>query len=81
MENIRGQGYDGVTNMNGQYSGVQSRIAAKNSSAVYAHCHSNVLNHVLVDACSKNSITKSFFSTVEALYAFFQASTKRHVIL
>ena len=56
IKDIRGQGYDGASNMSGQYSGVQSRIAAENSTAVYVHCHAHVLNLVLVDTCSRNAI-------------------------
>ena len=66
--------------MSGHYSGVQSRIAADNSAAVYVHCHAHVLNLVLVDTCSKNQITRNFFGIIEALYVFFLASTKRHAI-
>lgn len=78
IKDICGQWCDGASNMSGHYSGVQSRIAAENSTAVYIHCHGHVLNLVLVDTCSKNPITKNFFGTVETLYVFFQASTKRH---
>ena len=45
---------------------------------MYVHCHAHVLNLVLVDTCSKNSITKNFFW--DNLYVFFQASTKRHAL-
>ena len=52
-----------------------------NSTAVYVHCHGHVLNLVLVDTCSKTSITKNFiWGDREALYVFFQDSTKRHAL-
>ena len=54
IKDIRGQGYDGASNMSGHYSGMQSRIAAKISTAVYIHCHGHVLNLVLVDTCSNH---------------------------
>ena len=38
FQNLRRQGYDGAANMSGQYSCVQSRIAAKYSKALYVHC-------------------------------------------
>ena len=44
IKDIHGQEYDGASNMSGQYSGVQSRIAVENSTAVYVHCHAHVLN-------------------------------------
>ena len=68
IKDIRGQG---ASNTSGHYSGVQSRIATENSTAVYVHCHSHVLY------APKKTITKTFFGTIEALYVFFQASTKR----
>lgn len=82
VKDICGQGYDGAANMSGQYSGVQSRIAAESFAAVHVHCHSHVLNLVLVDTYSKNPITKNFIGTIiiEVLYVFFQASTKRHAL-
>ena len=80
LENIRGQGYDGAASMSGQYSGLQSRIAAENEKAIYVHCHAHILNLVLVDACSKNPITRDFFGTVQSLYEFFCSSSKRHAI-
>ena len=40
--------------------GVQSRIVAEKSTAVYVHCHGHVLNLVFVDTCFKNPITKNF---------------------
>ena len=80
IENIRGQAYDGAANMSGNYSAVQSRIIAENKKAIYVHCHAHVLNLVLVDTCSQNTITKNFFGTVEAVYVFLEASTKRHAM-
>ena len=66
--------------MSGQYSGVQSRIAAENSTAVYVHSHGHVLNLVLVDTCSRSPIAKIFLGLLRP-YVFFQASTKKHALL
>ena len=52
LQNLRGQCYDGAANMSGQYSGLQSRISAKNPKALYVHCHAHVLNLVIVEACT-----------------------------
>ena len=80
LENVRGQGYDGAAAMSGQYSGLQSRIMAENDKAIYVHCHAHILNLVLVDTCSKNTTARDFFGTVQSLYEFFSASSKRHTI-
>ena len=62
LENLRGQGYDGAANMSGQYSGVQSRLAATNPKALYVHCHAHVLNLVIVEACTRNHIARDFLA-------------------
>ena len=36
LQNCRGQGYDGATNMSGA-NGVLGRLSAENSKAVYVH--------------------------------------------
>ena len=80
LENIRGQGYDGAAAMSGQYTGLQSRLIAENNTALYVHCHAHVLNLILVDTCSKNATARDFFGTVQSLYDFFSASSKRHTV-
>lgn len=37
VDDIRGQGYDGVANMSGSYKGLQSRIQSHNEKALYVH--------------------------------------------
>ena len=49
LQNCRGQGYDGATNISGA-NGVQGHLSAENSKAVYAHCNSHILNLCIVDA-------------------------------
>ena len=35
---VRGQGYDGASNMRGQFNGLKSLIMRENSTAYYVHC-------------------------------------------
>jgi len=35
---MRGQGYDGTSNMNGKYRGVQARVKELYPLAMYTHC-------------------------------------------
>ena len=44
LDNLRGQFYDGATNMAGDHKGVQSRILALLSKALYVHCFAHSLN-------------------------------------
>ena len=51
LQDCRGQGYDGASNMSCT-GGVQGRLLAENSKAVYMHCNSHILNLCIVKACS-----------------------------
>ncbi|KAK4275757.1 hypothetical protein QN277_018788 [Acacia crassicarpa] len=43
LTKIRGQGYDGASNMSGQFRGLKSLILNENNSAYYVHCFSHQL--------------------------------------
>ncbi len=58
LQNCRGQGYDGTANMSAA-NGVQGRLSAENSKAVYVHCNSHILNLCIVNACSLPPIRNS----------------------
>lgn len=58
--NLRGQGYDGASNMSGVRNGVQALIQQKNPLAIYTHCCSHVLNLVIVKSCSVPDIRNMF---------------------
>nr|CAH7732770.1 unnamed protein product [Callosobruchus chinensis] len=47
LSNLRGQAYDGGSNMAGHFQGVQARIKQLNPLALYIHCASRILNLVL----------------------------------
>lgn len=79
LQNCRGQGYDGATNMSGA-NGVQGLISAENSKAVYVHCNSHVLNLCIVDACSLRPI-RNMSSAITETANFFHNSAKRQVFL
>jgi len=38
LKQVIGQGYDGASNMRGEFNGLQSLIMRENSSAYYVHC-------------------------------------------
>jgi len=60
--NMRGQGYDGASNMSGCRKGVQLQavIMEKNPLALYTHCSSHVLNLVIVKSCSLPQVKNTF---------------------
>ena len=69
FQDCRGQGYDGASNMSAQ-RGVQGRLAAENSKAVYTHCNSHILNLCIVQACSLQAVRNMNGTVTETAYFF-----------
>ena len=44
ITNLRGQSYDGASNMAGIYTGVQARIMKEQPLAYYTHCGAHRVN-------------------------------------
>jgi len=67
--------------MSGIYLGLQARIVKKNPYAYHVPCAAHSLNLVgtCVAECVKEGL--SFFSTIQHLYSFFSATTRRWDIL
>ena len=47
---IRGQGYDGASNINGRNNGLQAKVAGENAMALYLYCFGHQLNLVVQDS-------------------------------
>lgn len=75
---LRGQGYDGASNMSGRLSGVQKRIQELQSRALYTHCRSHALNLVVVHGCSDVPIIRNTMAFIEKVAVFFSAGTRKH---
>ena len=78
--NMRGQCYDGASNVSGIHTGLHARIKEISPSAIYTHCCAHVLNLVIVDTMSNNSIARDFFGTLQNLYVFVETCPKRHAV-
>ncbi|KAE9536631.1 hypothetical protein AGLY_007033 [Aphis glycines] len=81
IENVRGQSYDNVRNMSGQYSGLQSRIKSFNSFAEYVPCSAHSLNLVGTCAAESCSSTSSFFINWSACFDACHASFNSYVFI
>jgi len=46
VSRIRGQGYDGASNMRGEFGGLQKKILDENPYAFYVHCFAHQLQLV-----------------------------------
>lgn len=55
-----GQAYDGANSMQGQYSGLRTRIQNENPRALYIWCSAHLLNLVVVDTCDCCTDTNHF---------------------
>jgi hypothetical protein len=77
---MRGQCYDGASNVSGIHTGLQARIKELSPSALYTHCYAHVLNLVIVDTMTNNTVAKDFFGTLQNLYVFIESCPKRHAV-
>ena len=80
ISNLRGQCYDGASNVSGVHSGLQARIKELSPSALFTHCYAHVLNLVIVDTMNNNRTAKDFFGTLQNLYVFIETCPKRHAV-
>jgi len=76
IENIRGQGYDGGSNMSGRINGVQALILKEQPLAFYTHCFNHSLNLCLPKACDVSAI-KNMNGIISTISTFFSASAIR----
>ncbi|XP_058741882.1 uncharacterized protein LOC131614290 [Vicia villosa] len=78
---MRGQGYDGASNMQGEFNGLKSLILKENSSAFYVHCFAHQLQLALVAVAKKQVDVGCFFSLVNNVFNIVGGSCKRQEIL
>ncbi|WVZ87886.1 hypothetical protein U9M48_034461 [Paspalum notatum var. saurae] len=77
LKQVRGQGYDGASNMRGEFNGLQSLIMRENSSAYYVHCFAHQLQLVVVAVARKHTGIAEFFSKISTLLNVVGGSSKR----
>jgi hypothetical protein len=73
---VRGQGYDGVSNMRGEFNGLRALIMKENNSAYYVHCFAHQLQLVIVAVAKKNDDVSDFFDMISLLLNVAGASCK-----
>lgn len=77
MLKIRGQGYDGASNMRGQLNGLKTLILKKNPYARYVHFFVHQLQLVLVAVAEGNQFVSNFFGYMSWVTNTVGASCKR----
>ncbi|XBI87428.1 hypothetical protein VPH35_025524 [Triticum aestivum] len=78
MSKLRGQGYDGASNMRGQFRGLQRLILDENPYAFYIHCFAHQLQLVVVAVAKCCSSVLDFFNHITLIVNTVNASCKRH---
>lgn len=77
ISRIRGQGYDGASNMRGEFNGLQRKILDENPYAFYVHCYAHRLQLVIVSVASSCSSINDFFEYISLIVTTSSASCKR----
>ena len=78
IADMRGQGYDGASNMSSSRAGVQARISEVTPQATYVHCSGHCLNLVISKSCSVPDI-RHVLDRLQHCSRFFLNSPKRRV--
>ncbi|XP_021803306.1 zinc finger MYM-type protein 1-like, partial [Prunus avium] len=78
VSNMRDQGYDGASNMRGQWSGLQALFLNDCPYAYYIHCFAHRLQLALNAAAKEIGLVWRFFSMLNNIVNFVCASAKRH---
>lgn len=76
--NIRGQGYDGASNMRGQWNGLQALFLNDCPYAYYIHCFAHRLQLALVGAAKNVPRVHKFFLMLNFVINVVGTSTKRN---
>ncbi|XP_052309181.1 uncharacterized protein LOC18099599 [Populus trichocarpa] len=79
--NMRGQGYDGASNMRGAWNGLQALFLRDYPYAYYVHCFAHRLQLALVAAAGNEISIWLFFSKLTTIINLICASPKRHTEL
>lgn len=77
IQNIRWQGYDGASNMQGEWNGLQALILNDCLYAYYIHCFAHRLQLALVGASKAIVSLNRFFNKLILVINNIRASCKR----
>ncbi|XP_059637948.1 uncharacterized protein LOC132279902 [Cornus florida] len=77
IHNLRGQGYDGASNMRGEWNGLQALFFNDCPYAYYVHCLAHRLQLALVAASREVIVVHQFFSNLNFIINNIGASCKR----
>ena len=78
VRDIRGQGYDGASNMRGEWFGLQALVSNECLYAYYIHCFAHRLQLALIAASQEVIPIHQFFSKLTGIVNIVGSSCKRH---
>ncbi|XP_056695018.1 uncharacterized protein [Spinacia oleracea] len=81
LSSVRGQGYDGASNMKGEINGLKTLIMNETPSAYYVHCFAHQLQLTLVVVSKKSKDCGWLFDTLGDLLNVVGVSCKRKDML
>ncbi|XP_048422572.1 uncharacterized protein LOC103935958 [Pyrus x bretschneideri] len=77
FSNLRGQCYDGVSNMKGEFNGLKTKILNDQPCAFYVHCFAHQLQLALVAVAKDNVDVNTFFLLANNVVNNIGASSNR----
>ncbi|KAL0004205.1 hypothetical protein SO802_011766 [Lithocarpus litseifolius] len=77
IQDIRGQGYDGASNMRGEWNGLKALVSNDCPYAYYIHCFAHRLQLALVAASKEIILVQIFFNRLSSIVNVVGASCKR----
>ncbi|XP_041995755.1 zinc finger MYM-type protein 1-like [Salvia splendens] len=77
LSRVRGQGYDGASNMRGEFNGLKSLILQENPYVMYFHCFSHQLELIIVVVTKGVRVVKDSFNYISMIVNMVGASCKR----
>ena len=78
VKSIRGQGYDGASNMRGEWNGLQAKFMEDCPYAYYVHCFAHQLQLALVAASKEVTDVHNFFEHLALVVNTVVSSSKRN---
>ena len=81
IQNLRGQTYDGASNMMGKRSGVAQKILLIQPKALVTHCHGHSLSLAIKDANKLCSLLNDVMGSIGEIIVLIKFSPKRERML
>ncbi|KAJ6951881.1 zinc finger MYM-type protein 1-like [Populus alba x Populus x berolinensis] len=81
ISRLRGQGYDGASNMRGEFNGLKALILNNNPSAYYVHCFAHRLQLTLVAVTKKHNEVGDVFNFISSIINIVEASCNRMEVI